>query len=210
MMKMKKISKYSVGAACAIVILGIIITFSFNGCKNFGVPDYQLQITISNGVQGTPATGKYTYKDLATIDYSYTPLDTAQTVEVLVNGSRWATQGTVTMYADISLVAQIMDIRGAWLITISPSTSTTDKTIKYDTVFSGGDTLSGIFTAVNQDDKAVHNGSWKMEKKNDGSTTVTITFTDWKDYVLTGTASTMSGTWTGETKSGNWSATRQQ
>lgn len=184
------------------VALMLILVISLNGCKDFGVPNYSLTVIVGTGVTGTPAAGKYAYKDLSIVAYSYLPIEESQTIEVLVNGSRWATAGNFTMYADIVVEARIMDPRGVWSLSIYPDSTTSDSKITSKITIEGTSLTQGTFL----DNRGYH-GTWEITKK-DGVSGITFTYTDWKDYVLTGGASTMAGTWKGESHGGNWSATR--
>lgn len=198
-MKMK-LSKRMISIAFSVMAIGFLILFSFNSCKDFGIPDYKLTIQIKDGVEGTPAAGIYSYKDLALVDYKYTPKNTGTIVEVLVNGSRFSSEGQLTMYNDAILVAQLMDIRGKWKIVMRQPDYTTES-VKFIIDFSGTEYLTGTFT----DDRGYH-GTWTI----DSTSNLTITFSDWEDYVLTGDASSMEGDWTGESKTATWYATREE
>jgi hypothetical protein len=104
------------------------------------------------------------------------------------------------MYTDLEVVVQIIDIRGTWAVTLEPSSEEADKEdVIFNITFEGADLLSGDFT----DDRG-YSGEWKIE-----DTTLTITYADWVDYVLTGAITTMKGTWKSQGKEGPWDAVRQ-
>ena len=185
-------------------ILGVLIAFSFNGCKDFGAPNYTLEVVVNTGTTGTPATGKYVYKDLELVDYSYTAVNTANPVEVLLNSSRISASGSITMYGDEKLEVRLLDISGKWAFKMYPADSTTS-TLKYNVTFALGATLAEGTFSDDQGPGLGYHGTWKIDAAND---TITLTYTDWKDYVFTGSASSMSGTWTGESNTSSWSASR--
>jgi hypothetical protein len=198
-MKIMTISKgFKIGIVPLIFIFILVMSFSFNNCKDFGIPDWRLEITFEEGVAGTPNPGVYTYKELSKIDYSYYPIDEEHKVEVLVNDNRWLAAGEIIMYSNINLVVRIFDLRGNWDFTMKVNNST-DK-MEFSIGFFGENYLSGGFS-----DSQGHSGTWKIS-----GNTLTITYTDWLNYVLTGDIGNMSGDWTGNGQTGTWTATRQQ
>jgi hypothetical protein len=60
---------------CAVKVPGIPVILFFISCKNFGMPGYELSITIDRGGQSTPASIVYTHRELTVAEYSYTPLN---------------------------------------------------------------------------------------------------------------------------------------
>ena len=198
-MKTKKVPKYLLYAS---IILSLGVILSLSGCKNFGIPNYELKITVEAGVEGTPLAGVYSYRDLSIIDYKYTPENPDYTVEVLINGSRYLSEGRFTMYTDLDVVVQIIDIRGTWNLQLTYTPTEGDKEItEFSITFSGNDLLSGNFT----DDRG-YAGTWNIDGVN-----ITITYTNWKDYVLEGYITTMEGTWESaiDDKDGTWLSSRQ-
>jgi hypothetical protein len=180
------------------MILGIVIVLCLSGCKGFGVPDYELKIEVRSGVEGTPASGTYTYKELTSIDYSYFPQNDEHQVEVLVNGSRWLAAGTFIMYTNLEVVVQIVDIRGTWDFLLT-STDSDVEDIQFEITFSGDNLIAGSFT----DDRG-YSGTWNANGAN-----LTITYSNWENYSLTGSIITMRGDiYNGDEKTGTWSASR--
>jgi len=179
------------------IILGIAIILCISGCKDFGVPDYELNIQVGTGVEGTPPSGIYSYKELTTINYSYSSLDSDHQVEVVVNGSRWASAGTFTMYTKLEVVVQIIDIRGTWNFVLK-SSDTDEEDMEFSITFSGDDLLAGNFT----DDRG-YIGTWTINGED-----LTMTYSNWENYSLTGLITTMKGDWANDDESGTWSAIR--
>jgi hypothetical protein len=179
------------------IILGMAIVLCLSGCKDFGVPDYELTIEVRSGVEGTPPSGTYTYKELTTIDYSYIPQNDEHQVEVLVNGSRWLAAGTFIMYTNLDVVVQIIDIRGAWDFLLTSEDSDVED-MQFEINFSGDNLIAGNFT----DDRG-YSGTWNADGAN-----LTITYSNWENYILTGSITTMKGTWANDDKAGTWSASR--
>jgi hypothetical protein len=177
---------------------GLLLIFALNSCKDFGTPDWELSVSVEEGVEGTPSTGVYQHKELTTIDYNYYPLNEDNTLEVLVNDSRESASGQLIMYTNITLVVRVFDIRDTWNIALQEDDSD-DEPITFDITFSGSNFLSGTFT-----DTQGHSGTWSIT-----STTLTITYDDWENYELIGTIPLMSGTWSnGDDITGTWSAVR--
>lgn len=198
-MKGKRAQKYSLYAS---IILGIVIILSFSSCKKFGIPEFELKITIEEGVEGTPEAGVYPYKDLSVIDYRYIALNPEHTVEVIVNGTRWNSEGQFTMYTNLAVVARIIDIRDTWRFELrytDPDTGEEQDPIEFKITFSGNDLLFGDFT----DDRG-YSGTWDIN-----GITITIIYSDWEDYELTGSIVTMAGNWEGDEKEGTWRAVRE-
>lgn len=187
---------------CAVLIFGIpiLLFLSLSSCKNFGMPDYQLSITVESGVEGAPESGVYSYQELSAIDYNYIPLDALYTVEVMVNGGRWAAQGTFVMYTNLEVVARIIDIRDTWVFTIQ-RTDSTDEEPEFNVTFSGEGLLSGSFT----DDRG-YSGTWNIAGQ-----VITMIYNDWLGQEFIGSIVTMSGDWNSEgSKIGTWSANKEE
>jgi len=198
-MKIMTISKgFKIGIIPLIFIFILMMSFFFNNCKGFGIPDLTLKITFEEGVTGHPTPGVYTYKELEKIEYSYYPIDEQHRVEVLVNEGRWSPAGEFIMYSDMNVVVRLFNIRGNWDYTLKVN-NTTDK-MEFSIGFFGDNVLSGGFN-----DSQGHSGTWNIS-----GNTLTITYSNWLSYVLTGDINSMSGNWTGDGKTGTWSATRQQ
>ncbi len=199
-MKGKKAQKYALYAA---IILSTAVILYFSGCKNFGIPEFELKITVEDGVEGTPQAGVYAYKDLSVVEYKYIAIDPAHTVEVIVNGSRWVSEGQFTIYSDLDVVARIIDIRGTWNFELRHRDATSGEEIdpiEFKITFSGNDLLSGQFT----DDRG-YSGIWNIT-----GISVTIIFSNWENYELTGSIATMNGDWDGGGKTGGtWKAVRE-
>ena len=176
-----------------------ILILPLLSCNFFGIADYELTVTLKDGVQGTPESGQHSYKDLTVVEYVYTPVNSLHSVEVIYVGSRLAAKGSVTMYTNVALEARLIDIRGIWKIRFVYA-DTDIKSIEFTITISGSDVLAGTFT----DDRG-YTGTWDA-----GNGKIKITYTNWKNYVLEGTSLfNMSGTWTGESKNGTWSAVRK-
>jgi hypothetical protein len=189
-------SKY--GYLCGTIILSILIALWFNGCKNFGVPDYQLKVTIETGAHGTPTSGEYSHQELTEIDYNYLPDNEEHIVEVIVNGGRWATTGVFTIYTNLDVEVRVFDIRGTWNFILQSPTDSEDDPLEFVVTFSGDNFLSGTFS----DDRGF-SGLWSIS-----GNALTMNYNDWQNYILTGTVPTMTGNWTGENKSSTWRASR--
>jgi hypothetical protein len=191
-MKTKTISVPAVYRALLAVCILVLPLLS---CGFFGIPDYELAVTVKEGVKGTPESGQYAYKDLTVVEYKYSPLNPLHAVEVIYKGSRLAAEGSVNMYSDVALEARLIDIRNIWKITFNYDDATT-LSINFKITVSGSNIISGAFS----DDRG-YVGTWDASKGN-----IILKYTNWKDYILTGTLFSMNGTWKGESKAGTWSA----
>jgi hypothetical protein len=177
-------------------ITACIMILPLLGCGIFGIPDYELTVTVGEGLEGTPGSGQYSYKDLTSVEYAYTPVNTLHTVEVLLSGSQLNSRGSFTMYTNSTLEARLVDIRDQWTVIMYDMNG--KFLISFDVTFAGDDILGGTFV-----DTRNLSGAW------DGTSgKVTITYENWENYLLVGTLLTMEGIWTNGDVSGNWTATR--
>lgn len=174
-----------------------MVLLPLSGCNFIGQPDYELSVTIEPGVTGTPEAGVHTYQELEAVEYSYTPVNSKHTVEVLVDNSQEDAVASLTIYKNTQLVARLYDVRGSWKVTyyVTDSATSSDFTV----TFSGSDILGGTFS-----DSRGHNGIWDA-----ASGTMTFTFSDLESYKYTGVLSDMNGTWANGTVTGTWSAEKQ-
>lgn len=193
-----QLKRFKITIIPLIFIFILMMSISFNNCKGFGIPDWTLEVIFEEGVSGTPTPGVYKYEELSSVEYNYYPLDDQHRVEVLLNDTRWPVAGEIIMYTNIKVVVRLFDLRGNWDFTLEDNDS--DDEMEFSIGFFGENVLSGGFN-----DSQGHSGTWNIV-----GNTLTITYTDWLDYVLTGEISSMSGDWTGDGKTGTWSASRQQ
>jgi hypothetical protein len=169
-------------------------------CK-FGTPSYTLTVIVPDTITGSPASGEYTYKELTSVNFSYTAVNPLYSVEVYLNGKlRYGYSGSIYLYGDgYTLAPDIIDDRGNWTITMM-DTSATSATYTFTLTLSGPDVLSGTFT----DSRGFH-GTW-----TGASGTLLLTYTDWYDFVLTGTVYGLgagtSGSYVGNSTTGTWGA----
>ena len=185
-----KATVFAAGAAALLALL------SAGGC-GWGVPDYSLTVVFEEGVTGTPEVGRYVYQELTTVGFNYAPVNPLHTVEVLLNDAiRSAASGSLVMYGDgYALRVRLVDVRGSWTVSYVNADATTGSFVL---TIEGPGLVVGSFS----DDQGRH-GTWTAD-----ATAIVFTYTDWLDYKFTGTVFEMSGTFTGETKSGTWSAAK--
>jgi hypothetical protein len=187
----------SVLAVSRVLLSACILILPLLSCSFFGVPSYELTVTIKDGVLGTPENGQNSYKDLTTVEYAYTAANYLHTVEVVYEGARLVAEGSFILYKNSALEARLVDIRAAWAFTLSNSDGTSFATA--DVTFSGADILSGIFS-----DSRGLAGTW-----DGASNKITMTYNNWETYILTGTLFDMSGIWNNGALTGTWSAVRK-
>lgn len=188
--KIKKIAVFG-GFVQILAILMVL------GSCDFGTPDYRLNVIIEEGVTGTPQAGEEIHKDLSEISYEYTAINPVHTVEVFLNDIRQTYTGTFAMYTDVTLIARLVDIRGRWSMEMQQTDPS--ETVEFEMTLDGASLTSGTFS-----DSRGNHGYWTGE-----SGVVTITYTDWNFFVLTGAVFNMSGIFTvGEDEKGVWAAER--
>ncbi|MGQ9617459.1 MAG: hypothetical protein ACUVUG_00700 [Candidatus Aminicenantia bacterium] len=183
------------------IFLGSFFFFLLIFLSGCGLLNYTLTVIVEEGVTGTPESGQYKYKELETVEYYYTPLNPLHTVEVLINEKvRKHGQDSVILYGDeYVLRAKIMDIRGSWKIKMTKSESTSVD-YEFTITLRGDDVISGTFL-----DSRGYHGFWET-KLNATGNIITITYSNWEDYVLSGDYFSMSGSFTGGGTEGKWSS----
>lgn len=177
-----------------VAILTMLL-ISFGGCKNFGSPDYTLNVVIEDGCTGTPEAGTYVLNELDEIEYEFFPPQEDIVIEVLVNEASYGESGSFIMYNNVTLTVRILDIRGDWVFTYSTENENDQQ---FTVTFSGDSPWGGTFSDSNG-----HNGVWTVDSDD-----LTMTYTDWEDYVFTGAISSMTGNYNGEGVQLYWSAIR--
>lgn len=180
------------------IILIVLLISAMASC-DWGIPDYTVTVITREGLTGAPEAGVYEHREGTTVNYDYIPENPLHTVEVFINESRKTASGTITVWTSFTMTAQLVDIRGTWQMQMRWSASS-EVNFDFNITFSGADLTSGTFS----DDQG-YQGLWTAE---DGS--ITITYTNWRDYVLIGSVFGMNGTFTGAGSDGAWSATRPE
>lgn len=191
-MKMKTNSVSTVFRALIVCILIAPLL----SCGFFGIPDYELTVTVKDGVNGTPENGTHSYKDLTEVEFDYNAVNYLHTVEVIYEGARYEEDGSFIVYTHAALEARLVDIRDVW--TVKMYSSEGSFLIAFDVTFSGADILGGTFS-----DTRGLGGDW-----DGASNKITMTYQYWENYILVGTLFDMSGIWTNGDVSGNWTASR--
>jgi hypothetical protein len=192
-----KMKTNSVLAVFRALLPACILIVPLLSCNFFGIPSYELTVTVKDGVLGTPESGQHSYKDLTEVTYAYTPANELHTVEVVYQNARLEGQGSFIMYTNVALEARLVDIRATWTVTLIKSDNTTLDTA--EVTFAGADILGGTFS-----DSRGLAGTW-----DGASNTITMTYNNWETYILTGTLFNMSGIWTNGDLYGTWSAVRK-
>ncbi|MCG2810213.1 MAG: hypothetical protein L6428_01995 [Candidatus Aminicenantes bacterium] len=191
----KKMNHFFVAGRDWLFVAVLILPLA--SCSFFGLPEYELSITVAQSVNGTPVSSVQVLPELTKIEYAYTPVNSLHTVEVITNGGQGAETGTVTMYTNITLVARLIDIRADWNISLHNSDSTAID--PFTITFSGADILAGTFS-----DSRGYSGTWDA-----ASNKININYSNWESYKLTGTLFSMNGTWSNGAATGSWGAKRE-
>jgi len=184
-------------AVFRVLLSACILILPLLSCNFFGIPSYELTVTVKDGVLGTPGNGQNSYKDLTSVEYAYTAVNYLHTVEVAYEGARLAAEGSFILYKNSVLEARLVDVRAAWTLTVLNADGTTLDTAEI--TLSGADILSGTFS-----DSRGLAGTWEG-----ASNKIVLTYNNWENYVLTGTLFDMSGIWTNGELTGTWSAVRK-
>jgi hypothetical protein len=101
----------------------LIGTLLFSGCKKSSEADdsYVLTVTVSNGVNGTPATGSYTYKKGDQVAYNYTVKDAYENMRVTLDASSVESSGTITISGNHTILVQADPKSTAFSLTVNVS-----------------------------------------------------------------------------------------
>lgn len=192
-----KMKTNSVLAVFRALLPACILIVPLLSCNFFGIPSYELTVTVKDGVLGTPESGQHSYKDLTEVTYAYTPANYLHTVEVIYQNAQLDAEGSFIIYTNVALEARLVDIRATWTVTLLNSDNTTLATA--EVTFSGADILGGTFS-----DSRSLAGTWEG-----ASNKIVLTYANWENYILTGTLFGMSGIWTNGDVTGTWSAVRK-
>lgn len=104
-------------------ILSIYVLIAFSGCATAEEDDgngnqtCELNVTLGEGVTGTPTTGTYPYEEGDTVDYSYSLLPNYDTLTVTFDGEAVDPAGTITITGTHNLKANalpVYDLNGNW------------------------------------------------------------------------------------------------
>ncbi len=181
------------------IILLMLFFLAFAGC-DWGIPDFNVSVTVEEGVIGAPEAGEYNHREGTKVNYEYLAEDLSHSVEVFINENRSAPSGSLTVWTSFTIVARLVDIRGTWAMKMGWTEPPEGFDFEFNITFSGADLTSGMFS----DDRGFH-GLWTVENG-----TITITYTDWNDYILIGSVFTMEGSFNGDGSGGTWEATKPE
>jgi hypothetical protein len=186
------------------VIAFVLLAFLAAASCKWGVPSYTLNVTLAEGVKGTPGAGKHVYKELTTVTLSYSPENSVESVECWLNGdTRKAPDGSVVLYGDgYELTANLIDVRGSYEITLSYTDASMTAPDPFIITLTGSDRLAGTFT-----DARGYHGTWTAL-----AGTLTLAYWDWGLYLLAADVYDFgysSGTFTGLGLSGTWTSEKQ-
>lgn len=104
------------------IVLGIVTgLLGLSGCKKSeeAETNYTLTVQVTNGANGSPATGSYTYKKDDQVPYSYTLKDAYQNLKVTLDGQTIDNSGTITISGDQSLYVFADPNPSAFTLTVS-------------------------------------------------------------------------------------------
>jgi hypothetical protein len=180
-----------------VLLTHIFLLFLVFGSCNWGIPDYSVTVILEEGVTGTPEAGVHNYAEGSTLNYEYQAENPIYTLEVLIDNTRQSSSGSLSIWTGFTLTARLVDIRGSWNMKMQ-WTDSTEVNFDFSVTFDGSSLLSGSFT-----DSRGYHGLWSAENG-----TIVVTYADWSDFVLSGSAYSMTGSFTGEANTGTWQATR--
>jgi hypothetical protein len=177
----------------------IIVLLVNTGCKDFGVPDYNLIVNFGEGISGLPDAGSYKYKELSKINYKYIFLnedDRAPSVFINESSSSYKASGTIVMYKNIEIYVGDVNIVGTWKLTITDNDGIkSNSNVEF---IAGTTNIEGSFT-----DSRGYTGTWK----NVGNR-LFMSFKDWDGHIFEGNISPkylVGNVIVGKKKLGSWS-----
>lgn len=189
----------------AIIIFMMAIAMSGPGCKEFGIPDYTVTITVDENITGTPAAGQYTHKALTEIEFEYNHSEDEQIpISIRLNERLGNHEGSFIVYNNLAVHAQIFDIRsGSWKFTMTNSEGIENE---FTITFAGDNYNTGTFTDSRSGDGGAGHGTWEIQNYR-----ILLTYENWDEYILISGEDTyipaLSGSWkNGEEDAGTWTA----
>jgi hypothetical protein len=100
------------------LVLSLIALLSVPNCKTSeDLSEFTLTVTVGEGIDGTPATGTYSYKENVVVTYSYSPQVGYRNLEVTLDGVVVASNGSIPITANHTLTVtaeKYFDVRGDW------------------------------------------------------------------------------------------------
>ncbi|MCX6582606.1 MAG: hypothetical protein NT166_20730 [Candidatus Aminicenantes bacterium] len=108
-----------------IILVAALFTGALllSGCKKSSEADasYVLTVSIVNGVNGTPATGSYTYKKDDQVPYNYSLKEAYKDLKVTLDAATVANSGVITISGNHTLLALADPDAAAFSLTVSVS-----------------------------------------------------------------------------------------
>lgn len=117
---MKKI--FTTAFVFAILISLLINT---NCKKSQETVEYELTVTLYEGVTGTPEAGTYVYTEVEDVEYSYSLLEGYTALTVILDGEEVESSGTFTMDNDHYIVVTAGQGTGDYRLSVSIATGAT-------------------------------------------------------------------------------------
>jgi len=160
---------------------------------------YTLTVDVGTGTTGTPTSGSYQKEENEAVSYNYTLESGYENLEVTLDGTAIASNGTITVTGNHTLMVranEIFDIRGGWTLTLNWDGASPDS---WNITFSGN-IGSGTYM-----DEFAHTGTWTV---NGSAVEIDYPVIPMK---LVGTFSSqteMSGNITEAVGTGTWTATK--
>jgi len=160
---------------------------------------YFLNVSVGEGVTGTPTTGAYSYNAGDSVSYAYSAQAGYSGLTVQLDGTTIAAAGTITILNNHTLTATAgsYDVRGDWEGGLTDANNTDPFEITFTGSSGSSGTTSGGITGG-----PVGSGTFTTSG-NVVNFTCVLTFGSWS---FTGTMTTknhMEGTWTWSNDPGN-------
>ncbi len=122
------------------------ITMDANHTLTAGVSkSYTLTVTRGTGVNGTPATGTYTYASGTTVNYSYTAASGYSGLSVKLDNVAVTASGTITMNANHTLTVEVSK---TFTLTVTRGTGAHGTPATGTYTYASGTTVNYNYTAV--------------------------------------------------------------
>ena len=190
---MRNISKVVLIVALS---LGLLVTMGCpadgNGNGNGNGGDYFLNVSVGDGVTGSPATGAYTYSANSQVTYNYALAAGYQNLQVTLDGANIAPVGVITMNGNRTLTAsaQPLDVRGTWQGLLYDAFGTDDFQITFSGASAASGTTSGGIVGAQVGSGTYSVGSGQI------SFSVALNFGTWNFTANLTSEDHMEGTWT--------------
>jgi len=172
------------------ILIGLLIDTSCK--KSQDVTEYKLNVTLNEGVTGTPAAGTYTYTEVQDVEYSYSLQAGYTHMTVFLDGKEVGSSGKVTMNGDHYIVVNAGKGTGDYKFSVTISTGAVGTPAAGVYYYDAGEQVDYSYSLT----AGYTNLRVSLDGVNIGSTGTIIISKDHVLYAFAETEYYIQGTWT--------------